>query len=268
MISFILPFYHKADLFKATARFNPAFWEQDTEVVCVIDHPSDEKPVLDLTKICPEIKWKVIVNDQEHDWRPPCVPYNVGIRHASGTHVVLFDPESIVMLPYARYLHNLAADNFQWAFAGMSWHVPDPLVDLNKHSILIRCLRAESITAPAQWGYGFLMAPRYDLAQIHGYDESRKVYGDDDDDIRKRLSRYGVPCLVDPLIKCFHLWHDNPTCRIKPGEPTKAHVSLTEQKETWGKEYGRVAYDWSLPPMIEPKHFDDTVPPFKVDEQA
>lgn len=245
MISFVLPFWKKFALFKLTYPLNSAYWQPDAEVVCVVDDPEDEQPLVAFAKEHPETKWRIVVNDKPHEWRPPCVPYNVGIQNSRGTHCVMFDPESILVTPTPDYLWTLTRQDFRRCRAGLNWHVSEWEKDESPDMMRRRLLATEATTSASAWGYGILLAHRFELAQICGYDESRVAYGLDDNDIRIRLTRLGVITEVDPLIRVFHLFHDNPWDRIMEYIPMTPHIVLLNQKEKWGREFSRIAFDWN-----------------------
>lgn len=247
-LSIILPFYGKAKLFQVTYPLNePVYTEPETEIICVLDDPSEESEILNFAKTHPAVRMRVIVNDEPHDWRTPAKAYNVGIQHALGSHCVLFDPESILQLPTPDYLRALTAQDFRRNRAGMAWHIPEIDPGESVEMLRRRIMAVEAVYAPSHWGFGFLLAHRHELVLICGFDESRTLYGGDDDDIRIRLTRMGVITEIDPLIKIFHILHDNPYDRVDQEVPLTPNVVLANQRETWGHAFGRIAYDWAVP---------------------
>lgn len=253
-LSFILPFYgSKMKLFRVSFPLNePLFTEPETEVICVLDDPSEEADILKFAHDHPSVRMRVIVNDEPHDWHTPAKAYNVGIMHALGSHCVLFDPESILQLPAPDYLRTLTAQDFRRSRAGLAWHIPEIEPNESPDMLRRRIMAVEAVYAPSYWGFGFLLAHRCELALICGFDESRTEYGGDDDDIRIRLTRMGVITEIDPLIKVFHILHDNPYDRVDQQVPRTPNVVLVHQRETWGRAFGRVAYDWALPQETSP----------------
>lgn len=241
-LSLILPFFHKSLWFEAAFPLTDCYRAPDTEVVCVLDAPNDEWRVMRLVKANPNVKFKVLVNDVPHPWRPPCIPLNVGIRHASGDYVALFSPESIIRLPTHDYLVWWQSQNIT---GGLLWHdvpiEPSDPVSVNALSIAT-CLHHH----PFFWfGYGFLMCPKAALEEICGYDESRTGYGGDDNDLRARLLDTGRKMVIDPEIKIFHPKHSSLAKRSWPNAPLAKTDVKAKQGETWGKTKFRVAHDWT-----------------------
>jgi hypothetical protein len=245
LISYILPFYHKAKLFKAVLPLNDCFRSPSAEVICVLDEPSEETELLNIIRANPDIRFKLIVNDWDHEWRPPSIAINVGVRHAASTHIVLASPESIIRLPAQNYLEFLIANNWRDARAGSTWNVADfdPLDPIEL--IRSKLLRTEATSAPINTGCGFLLCQKFTYECIYGMNEARTAYGGDDDEIRSHIVRFGNRLVIEPNIKIFHPWHETNTARIGGNHwEDTPHIVLIEQKDTWGKAFHRVAWDW------------------------
>jgi hypothetical protein len=243
--SYILPFYHKIRLFKLTFPANLCFAQPDAEVVCVLDEPSDEKEMLEFIEKNQQVKFRVVVNDKIHNWRPPCIPYNVGIRNAVGNHVVLTDPEVLLGFPRPNYLSARVWWSEFRMLAGLVWHVSEFTTVDTPEVLHRRVMTEQAIAPPCMWGYGAIVVPKRHMETICGFDESRTVYGMDDNDIRYRLTRFGVTAEIDPFFRSFHMYHPNPMNRRDKFENPSMNVVLQEQSTTWGKEYGRISYDWN-----------------------
>lgn len=228
-LSVILPFYKKADAFRRALDKNALYLQEDIELVCVLDAPDDEWAITHIVKDNPSIKFRVIVNDQEHPWRPPCKAYNVGIRHALSGHVLLTDPESVLVFeaPVGEWLDSNA-------HSGVTWMVPG---EANPER--------ERDTPPWAWTLGALLCPKSDLTAIAGYDESRTTYGLDDTDLRNRLLRNGTVIVVDGRIKIFHPEHAQELNRVCGYQACGVNPIIETQLETYGTSFSRVAWDWN-----------------------
>lgn len=244
-LSFVIPFYHRAAWFRQMLPLNHAFTHASAEVVCVLDDSADESAVMAIVRENTHIRFRVIVNDDPHDWRPPCVAINVGVRHATASHVVVMSPESVLCLSHPELLMQLAGADWRRAYVGLKWDVPG--IELGEPTAMteLRLREHEAFYGPASWGFGFVMFPKYAFERIMGMDESREKWGNDDMDLRVRLVRSGNPCSVDSRIKLFHAYHDG-TSGHRPGEvqePLACNVALDRQP-AWGREFSRVAYDY------------------------
>lgn len=243
LISHVIPFFHKAQIFRQLVPMSDCYRQETSELVLVLDDPGEERDVLDVVKAHPEIKFRVIVNDRAHEWRPPCIPINVGIRHAEAPHVLIHSPETIITLPHGNYLVELLGQDWRAMYAGIIWTVSG--IQPEDGPSVIRSKMAVAVATQRPAYSGFLLVHKYELRQICGYDESRTAWGRDDDDIRLRLMQIGTKYIHDPNIRVFHSHHDgvdrtySEACEWE-GNP----VVLNSQRDTWGKAFHRVTWDW------------------------
>jgi len=238
-ISFILPCYRRAHLLAAMLPFTTAYQHPDCEVVLVLDEPGDEFKIMEIVRANPDIKFRVVVNDAEHDWRPPCIPINVGIRHAEGSHVAILSPETAIVTNWCNHLVDLVDVAPDDCFVGSLWHIqrlPTSTADFT----------VAEFNAPMSYtGGGFRLVPKETLESIFGYDESRTSYGGDDTDIQCRITRNGCRTVIDPNIKLFTLWHDAPRCTQPEQQPVSTKIVLNQPG--WGFAFNRVTHDWRKP---------------------
>lgn len=247
VISFLLPMFHKVDLLRMALKVNDVYRTPNVEVVLVLDEPSEEAAVLNLVRENSDIHFRVIVNDWDHAWRPPCIALNVGVRHALADHVVFMSPECMLVLPRPDYLQQLIAKDFRMCYAGVCWAEDDFKVE-DSPGLLRHKIQVSEATHPAWlWGFGFLLAPKLAVERIFGYDESRTTYGWDDNDIRSRLTRLGNRFLIDGQIKVFHAMHPNEFREQSERVLPSPNVALFNQRDTWGTAFNRVAWDWTKP---------------------
>ncbi len=93
VLSVILPFFRKFGEFQRVLPLNLPYLERpDLEVVLVLDENTEERAVLALLEHCPGVRWKVIVNDVPHPWRPPCRAINVGLISATSEVAIFMVP--------------------------------------------------------------------------------------------------------------------------------------------------------------------------------
>lgn len=243
-ISFVLPCFKRAAWLRMSLPLNHLYRRPDVEVILVLDEPSEEQKILDIVKANTDIKFKVLVNDWTHPWRPPCMAINVGVRHAIAPHICILSPETIVSIPEPGYLQTLLQQDWRPVYGGILWTVPDgdPLDTPNL--VLGKMQNAEAYWAPSQLGYGFIMCQRHAFEGIAGMDESRIYYGGDDNDLRYRLARSGLRTIIDPCIKLFHPLHKAEANREQPRDAYYPGVVLQPQKETWGMAYNRILFSW------------------------
>jgi hypothetical protein len=233
-LSFILPFFTQIEQAIQGLTENLLLFNSDeTEVVLVMDDNGYESILVGLIKdfksAYPKLKFKVLINDANHEWRPPCKAINVGLRNATGDNVIVASPETMIRVPYNSYLEEMPKLS-KIFIGGLLTHVESPA----KQKITFGNI--------ATVGYGFLMCAREDMESLNGFDESRTRYGGDDNDIRERLSMIAEP-RIDFNIHLFHIRHEN-VPRMSCGY--EAYGVEKVMPENYGKDFNRVAYDWRL----------------------
>ncbi len=243
-ISIVIPCYHKFNDFVAALPHNQLFLDKRVEVVLVLDEPSEEFLYVGLIKGHWKnvIKFKLIVNDKAHEWRPPCVPINVGIRHSSGDYCIVQSPETIVLYPYPGFIFDVIhREKFRKFYVtGLLTHVnPNVIVPLFSQNFY-----SEFEHRTTTDDFGFILFTRQDAIDIGGYDERRKFYGQDDDDIRQRLIMHKVKHVNTSQIRAAHAWRETaPRNKGNTAEPFGQQVVVPDQ-ENMGSEFSRIAFDW------------------------
>jgi hypothetical protein len=233
--SFIVPFYRKLRWLKIALHHNAECFAHCAEIVLVLDEPSEEKEVLEVVKAWPQLKFLVIVNDEDHTWRPPTKAINAGIHFASSHRIAVISPETILRLPSPGYLEQLVIDGKFYTGVLRHMSVPEDLVLETANPLIEQCWLKD---LPRTFGFGFIMAAWNSFKEIGGYDENRKHYGGDDDCVRMRLLRHGYTCVVDPHI---HLLHPAHVCsaRDHAKEPLAKEVKFLETPA-----FSRIAWNW------------------------
>lgn len=240
-ISFILPAFLKFDLFRSAWPLNEVYRHPESEVVIILDEPSEERFFVDFAKLERHAKIRVLVNDDAHDWRPPAIPINVGVRHAEGQFIAILSPETVIDTPTPHYLSHRVRTGTM--LLGLLWHVSGWNREMNQFDLWHRIHHIEITNSPGM-GYGFLCVEKTAFEAIRGMLESQHHYGRDDDSIRIRLVRYGMMGVVDPMLKLFHIWHEGTERNTPPADVIPPSVVYSHQAN-WGRRQSfRVAFDW------------------------
>ena len=246
VISFVLPWFHKLELFKRAITFNqPIFSQPGCEVVIAMDESSEEGELVKLLPAwMPTIKWRVVVNDQKHPWRPPCKAINVGIRHAYGDWIAVLSPETFIDLPKPDMLLVLASAERKSFYNGHLRFVKN--VDMD-----------EPFVPTDTCGYGFLFCPKSWLEAVNGYAENRERWGGDDDDLQVRLQK---TCGNKVVLSSIHLTHPEHQ-HLWPFERV-AREPIGDQmpEHDWGRDFDRVALDWFKPNEVFDGSYSCLVP--------
>jgi glycosyltransferase involved in cell wall biosynthesis len=247
-LSIILPYYKRLEAFRQALAFNHRKFvstsERSTEVVLVLDEPSEEAGVLGLVERYGRISWRVLINRREHAWRNPSVAINVGIRHAKGEFVLVLSPESIC-----------ATDVPTMLLEG--YGEPQPSFRLGRvHQCERSVIAAKGIERAYGEGepkryYGSICSPRAALESIRGYHESNRTWGCDDDNVRARLTLQGLRTeyvrragVIHPLEP--HEVSRKVRRREKDARERHAYVfpcSAVANGEDWGREFDEIIYE-------------------------
>ncbi len=244
LLSFIVPFYKRIEYFKLALPHNAVFSRPNTEVVLVLDEPTQEHEVVDLVKSNPQVRFRVIVNDEDHAWRPPCKALNVGIRNARGHVVAIMSPESIMLYPSPDYFADrlwILMQRYVYA-TGLVCSVEPGYVS-TVPNFATQCYENYFGLPDIGTGYGFLAVKVEHLYNIQGFDESRTKHGGDDDDIRIRLMQSGIHQNCDPCIRIAHI--SGPTAPRVPRNEYEPYGGRLHQPN-FGTSYSRVAHDWKI----------------------
>jgi len=238
-VSIIMPFYKKMNEFKRVFPKNlPYFQRNGIEIVIAMDENSEEKALIKFIKQFPFINWKIIVNQNKHDWRNPVKAINVGIRNATKEFILVCSPESEFVSDVV-YIMRKKLYYYRNHFALGTVTFTD-----FENKNLKKCFFMP---------YGSIMVKRKDIIEISGYDESLIKWGGDDDNIRIRLQMNGVKRLDLPEVKLIHreykeelLDRANKRTLIpikvlkKLHLPTKIHPNA----DSWGFDFSEIVYSW------------------------
>ncbi|WP_447779830.1 glycosyltransferase family 2 protein [Variovorax boronicumulans] len=244
-LSVVLPFYRKLAEFKRVLPMNAGYWARPgIEVVLALDEPGEEAGVLALIERIPQIRWKVLVNDIAHAWRPPCKAINAGVRCSAGRFVLVHSPESAYVGDAPALLLQAAMGHARGVAVGrVGFARFDELTD-TLDAAFAREVPPELLL---QTFYGSLCCAREAFDAVHGYDESFEEWGGDDDNLRVRLEMAGWQLLACPDAHLLHLSDETRTggeqfdrdvdwIRCTPHEARVGDAG-------WGRDFHRIAHD-------------------------
>jgi hypothetical protein len=257
LLSFVLPYFRKyADLAQALPRNLQYFAHPACEVVLVLDEPSEAAEVLELVHATvSDIRWRVIVNDRPHAWRPPSKAINVGIRHALGELVLVASPESVFVDDPVAFFPDVRSQS-AFAVGCVAFATYAEFLDL-EHRGLERAFQVIE-SSNTRLFYGSLLAPRASFNTVTGYDESLDKWGGDDDNLRARFALAGLHMIQCDKLRVIHLSalprrglslppESFPKERIiTPLDERRllAPASYRANSANWGTDFGRTLFDW------------------------
>ncbi|WP_423459018.1 glycosyltransferase family 2 protein [Ottowia sp. VDI28] len=247
-LSVILPFYKKLADFRRVLPLNAGYLTRPgVEVVIVMDDPGEEAGLLEFLAGFPGISWRVVVNDQAHEWRPPCVAINVGIRHARGQTVLICSPESAFVTDVPGHALLLGRVQPNTVALGQVAFVHFSVLERGYTLEALHTLGTKNLPGLAVY-YGSIVAPRAAFERVQGYDESQAVWGGDDDNVRIRLEMAGYPLQACPDIRLLHL-SDVPRPSPEAYDDLHAWERCAPERaeantaDSWGRGFSRVALD-------------------------
>lgn len=244
--SFILPSYRRRGWFLSALPLNRAYFNPNNEVVICLESPEETD---DYLRLCESFKgrinFKLIVCDTSHVWRPPCKAINAGVRVASGEHIAVLSPETVLHRFGVSEQHPVQCAP-QTVLTGMVWAVAGAWKDAPPERTARLIAVARNTMAPYAFGFGFFLCQRQAFHAINGMDESRTTYGRDDDDIRIRLIRSGCSLVVDPLIEVFHLHHATEVERDYMAAKRPNSAVVLEAQPDWGLNEFTLRYSWEV----------------------
>ena len=250
-LSVILPYYKKLREFERVLPWNAPWWSRaDIEVLLVLDEPSEEAGLLALLARWPGIRWRVIVNDAPHDWRPPCMSINVGLRQARGEHVLILSPESACVGDLPAYVLAVLAAHPDGAAIGRVCFTRFDALRAGESF----AEHFEANMTPVlhlHTFYGSIATRRETLLAVGGYDESFTGWGGDDDNVRVRLEMAGYRVLACPQQRVLHFsFEDRPKTQYDIEEdflkcsPAQARANPGDD---WGRAFDRLAFQHEPP---------------------
>ncbi|MDA7418743.1 galactosyltransferase-related protein [Xenophilus arseniciresistens] len=259
-LSIVLPFWRKLREFEQVLPLNAPWWAREgIEVVIALDDAADEQALGALLARFAAVRWVLVVNDQPHDWRPPCRAINAGVRQATGRFVLVHSPESAYVgdapalalqaalsQPRAVALGRVGFARFDELAAGPG----------QPQQALQALFDARVPEAPyLRTFYGSLCCAREAFEAVGGYDESFAEWGGDDDDLRVRLEMAGWQLLACTALRLLHLSfeprdggeHYDPALDWQRCTPEVAHANGAPQHAHWGRDFSRLARRDAVP---------------------
>ena len=181
-LSIILPFYKKMKDFKRVLPHNASFFQRNgIEVIICLDEPTEGEALLEYIKHYPLINWRIIVNENDHEWRNPAKPLNVGIRHSLKKYIMVMSPECEFYSDVIDQLFKAATQHDRGFFVGrvaFSDYSFDRTTDVLTDIPLVY--------------YGSILTKRSYFEEVSGYTESYRIWGGEDDNIRAKLEKKGI----------------------------------------------------------------------------
>jgi GT2 family glycosyltransferase len=248
-LSIILPFYKRVRALEQALKSNHVNFISSadcaTEIVLVLDEPSEEIEVLKVVEAYDQISWRVIINRLAHPWRNPARAINVGIRHAEGDYVLVMSPESLHVTDVPGALVKAASKSSASVSVGQICWCPRQVI--NEKGIT----EAFKETEPKIY-YGSVCALRGAFEDVRGFDESNYTWGCDDDNLRARLELHGLKLKYEWGAKAIHPLEKDEVNhnRIMQKEKTSTErrrflrpTNIHGNGKDWGRDFDEVLFE-------------------------
>ena len=245
-LSIVMPFYKRLDEFKRVFPSKAKYYERNgIEVVIVADEPTEEQGILDYIRRYPFINWKVVVNDEAHPWRNPAKAFNVGIRQATKSYILVMDPE---LEFYTDVIYELREklDSYPEHYAVGQVLFMDICEEINEETLHKH--------GRGLIPYGSIMAKKEYFERVGGYSEHYTEWGGEDDHLRKRLELAGIHRLFFPDSVLIH--REDMGKRTVSRNEQRARIprdvlsemllpmKIVVNGEDWGRDFSRITYNW------------------------
>lgn len=250
-LGIVLPFFRKLAEFERVATRNAPYWSRPwIEVVLVLDENAEEAGVLRLVDRLPGIRWRVVVNDVAHAWRPPCKAINVGVRHTRAPWVFIHSPESAYVGDAPARALQIATASPRAVAVGRVGFARFDEAGTDGDALAVAFAQKVPDALLLSTFYGSLCCAREAFESVCGYDERFDQWGGDDDDFRVRLEMAGGQLMADPALRLMHLSFEERTgaeaydrdLDWRRCTPQAAQVN-TAAGADWGRGFDRVARD-------------------------
>ncbi len=257
-LSVIMPYYKRFDSFRRVFPYNYPYLcnsgrpvDARYEVILSLDEDSELERVLGFVDGYPDINWKVVVNHQDHPWRPPSKAINVGLRHAVGDYILIGSPESMYVGDLPGRILEETRRGFRRAVAGrLGFCTFDDLARCESPQEALGLYLASAATTRF---YGSICVSRRKAFQVGGFDECFTRWGGDDDNFRVRLRKSGWMVVKSAAVNILHMSDKYPVYTREehwPGEyldridhPPAARCPTCFPY--WGRAFDPVVRDWS-----------------------
>lgn len=224
-ISIVMAYYNRKTQFIHTLRSINQSKHKNIELIVVDDNSDPSHSLDDLAKQYPFFKL-IKISSKEKTHTNPCVPYNIGIRKATGDIIVLQNPECLHVGDIMTDITNSLDEKTYIAYScyALSDDLTNKLYGLGgefeKIKAFVLSLPQKTFVLNNKYGwynhpvhrpmgYHFLSAiTKENMNKLNGFDERYKDgLSYDDDELLERIKRLGLKITIPTHVFAIHQFH-------------------------------------------------------------
>ena len=220
MISIVMTYFNRLPLLRHTLSTIKLSKKRDVEIIIVDDFSSEQHSLNQIQKEFSSLDIHII-NMRDiaitKDYYNPCIPFNVGFRHAKGDIIVIQNPECCHMGDVLDYVSTHLTDENYLSFHCFAstrdqieaLHSNNSIVIPEKQELGPRggCWYVHEQHRPFAWHFTSAIT-RSNLKQLNGFDERfAQGRGGDDVEFLYRVQHLGlnIKFVSEPFV--IHQWH-------------------------------------------------------------
>jgi glycosyltransferase involved in cell wall biosynthesis len=219
MISIVIAYYNRKELFHRTLQSITESICKDFEVIVVDDASREEERLEDLVDKFPFLKL-IRVEKKDKWYKNSCIPYNMGIAKAKGDIIILQNPECLHTQDILTFVTERIDDS---RYLTMSCYAINE--DITKNILpfvnplsLLEILPKQTVTNYLGWYNHSIYNPcyfhfcaaltKYNMNKLGGFDERfASGIGYEDNEFLERIKRTNLRMIIVDKVSVIHQWH-------------------------------------------------------------
>ena len=245
-LSIVIPFYKRVEDFKLALRFNKkVFSNKDYEIVLCIDEPISVDSIMDIVDKNKDIDWKVIYNENDHEWRNPAPVINSGIFNSTGEYIYVTSPESLILndadkilLEAAQITENCFCHGKCGAIK-FSDYFDNRTIEHKYNETVMDIIKENKVFKS---DYGSILSKKTNFFKVGLYSQQYKTWGGEDTNLRfkfEALKFFRILCKEAKILHISYKAYVPPKNEIRPGA-----IAISSFKNEKTFELNNIKFDW------------------------